>query len=108
MEQIYYYKRVYIKTADDLPKEDGWYIVGLKDSDYREDRYFCKKTQTDDWLDEVDWYELLVQLPSEEEQIIYFNNHSATIEIKPTGLKLPLMTRSEVLKFGAWLLSKLK
>lgn len=105
MEPVY--KRVYIKTADDLPKE--YYTVHpIQSSAWFTESYHYDVEDNSYWLNTFDWYLLPVPLPSEEEQIIYFNNHSATIEIKPTGLKLPLMTRSEVLKFADWLLSKLK
>ena len=103
MEPVYIKK--IINSEEDWPTADiKWYYGHTKDTD---EIVRLRNPIHSDWS-WIDWYLLPVQLPSEEEQIIYFNNHSATIEIKPTGLKLPLMTRSEVLKFADWLLSKLK
>jgi len=61
------YKKVYIKSEADLPKEDGVYIAHSKIFDkvgnwkfknYENDNFpeYCKKQ----WLDNIDWYLLPV------------------------------------------------
>lgn len=53
-----YYKKVYIKTEDDLPKE-GTYLVQLKNSD--RDPYYWEFEEGSPanykyWLKRIDWY----------------------------------------------------
>jgi hypothetical protein len=68
MEQIY--KKIIIKSESDLPKEDGDYIIcSNKDNPYH---YTRVRSFTNDqselfWINNVDWYLLPVELPSEEE-----------------------------------------
>ena len=101
------YKRVYIKTADDLPEKEGDYFCcrGGFLTVQRLSRYVPEKS----FMREIRWYLLPVHLPSKEEQISYFNNHANCQSPVPGATSyMPTMTRSEVLKFADWLLSKLK
>lgn len=48
------YRKVEIKSEQDLPKKDGFYIASCKDYAVLEYHY-CSEVQKD-WLKEVDWY----------------------------------------------------
>lgn len=70
-EQIFY-KKVYIHSEDDLPKETGRYLGHEKCFKSQDliDSYHYDKDDKDfccDWLNTFDWYLLPVSLPSDEE-----------------------------------------
>jgi hypothetical protein len=108
------YVKRFIKTADDLPK-DGKYIAHYKrcsdDSPagvVLTDISSYNTDQLNNWLNHIDWYMEPVEMPTEEEQMIYFCNHSNCYAENMGYVNVPAMTRSEVLKFANWLLSRLK
>ena len=72
MEEQIFYKKVYIHSEDDLPKETGRYWCHEKYVKSQDliDSYHYDKDDKDfccDWLNTFDWYLLPVPLPSDEE-----------------------------------------
>ena len=49
-----YYKKVFIKTEADLPKENKIYIVHIKDEIVQAFKY--DNNETNFWLSDIDWY----------------------------------------------------
>jgi hypothetical protein len=100
-----YFKKVYIKSEEDLPKEMGDYLVLRKtgygtllhfpfegDVGWKADRY--------NWLHNVDWYLLPVTLPSDDE----INDWASSEEIlnnMPETLKLHIKKKIECRIEGA-------
>ena len=69
-----YYKKIFIKSADDLPKEEGYYFVETKaNTDRKMDLFYWRFTNfaqgKECWLHDIDWYLMPVEfdLPTEEE-----------------------------------------
>jgi len=82
------YKKVFIKSEDDLPKEKGYYFVKKKAPDKRSHGFreydvpidirwsninFAQGKQ--DWLSNIDWYLQPIEIPTEEE----VNNNACKI-----------------------------
>ena len=89
------YVKKYIKTVDDLPKEDGYYFVSHGDKyDINLDVFHFTKVNAKqnhlDWLDHVVFYLLPVELPDEKE-----------IEEYATGLANPESVKD--FSRGEWL-----
>lgn len=103
MEREIIYRKVYIKSEDDLPKESGVYYVGKRDFEkglFHFDPNGRGKLQEYDvsyWIEFVEFYLLPVELPTEEEIDDKFNN-SPLNSIHPDRFK------SEGAK---WLLNKI-
>ncbi len=53
-EQIY--KKVYIHSEDDLPKEDGKYICHHRGADEDEFDLLPFKVKESHWFPHIDWY----------------------------------------------------
>lgn len=73
------YRKVEIKSADDLPKEDGNYFVKLKDSRISISVYYWENKEPGFkkvWLECVDWYlqPFELDLPTEAEIIEMAND----------------------------------
>ncbi len=60
------YKKVFINTVDDLPKEDGYYIGESQYSGY--DRYYWDSHNKPFWLSSINWYLSPVTMPTEREE----------------------------------------
>jgi hypothetical protein len=90
MKPEQYYRKVEIKSVDDLPKEDGFYIVEFKDSEYREDVYF-NKNAINTWLDDYSFYLLPVDHLPEVSKTIEVTDEdieNKAIELYESGMVL--------------------
>ena len=67
-EQIEFYKRVYIKSDADLPKEGQLVFYQNNDGFIKESKF--REKYKDEWLSEVDWYLKPVKLDMSIEKLI--------------------------------------
>jgi len=67
-EQIEFYKRVYIKSDADLPKEGQLVFHRNNDGFIKESKF--REKYKDEWLSEVDWYLKPVKLDMSIEKLI--------------------------------------
>jgi len=84
-----YFKKVYIKSEADLPKEEGYYFVGTKaNTDRKMDLFYWRFTNfaqgRECWLNDIDWYLLPVSIPSDEE-IEKWAEEESKVEIEEDG-----------------------
>ena len=87
-----YYRKVFIKSEEDLPKEDGDYIVHSKSYGWTgianwkafENPNYPEYNQYL-WLLNYDWYLLPVELPSVEEIIDYALDYVSHKSLKPAN-----------------------
>jgi len=79
------YKKVKIKSQEDLPTKDGYYFVNVGDKyDIPEDVFRWENGNDRikrDWLD-IDWYLQPVEMPTEEE----IRDEAAKLSNKRDGL----------------------
>jgi len=65
LNDMEYYRKVFIKSEEDLPKEDG--IVIVKDTTNANPHYFIyNKGCRDFWLTNIDWYLQPIELSADE------------------------------------------
>jgi hypothetical protein len=78
------YKKVYIQSVDDLPKETGMYECYFKDHTMGRATYDISDQYATTgiiwWINKVDWYLLPIELPSDEEIHNEAIKKSSTIE----------------------------
>jgi len=79
MEKQIVYVQVEIKSQEDLPKGTGTYFVFVKDDNEIQQWTYNKGSDTDDsidWLENIDWYLQLVEMPTYEKLKTYADNYS--------------------------------
>lgn len=63
------YKKVYIRSEEDLPKEEKEYFVGLKGNYDRTIDVYCYYSDNDiaikQWMDNIDWYLQPIEITDE-------------------------------------------
>ena len=88
-----YYKKVFIKSEDDLPKEEGRYIYGWGNIDIRVNSgtsivYYDPnddKEEFTEMIESYDWYLLPVEFPTDEEIIDYALDYVRHKSLKPAN-----------------------
>lgn len=109
MKEIF--EKIYINSESDLPKA-GLYFCAITDDCYGSFHFNPDdKDDIDFWIGNVMWYlitssgtELIV--PSEEDVMIYFNNHFNCYAESDTVI--PAMTRGMILEFYKWAIEQIK
>lgn len=84
------FKKVYIKRESDLPKEEGRYLVGVKDNLEPQDVFWWltntqQEGQTEYWLNTFDWYLLPIKevQPSEGDIVSVIKNRYIAAHCNP-------------------------
>jgi len=91
-----YYRKVFIKSAEDLPKKSDMYIVGIN-GEVKDFPIIIDEEDAEWSVKNIDWYLLSVELPSDEEKepeakevdtnTPFFGNSGAKIPMKEVKAK---------------------
>lgn len=113
MEREIIYRKVYIKSEDDLPKESGVYYVGKRDFEkglFHFDPNGRGKLQEYDvsyWIEFVEFYLLPVELPTEEEIIDAVDDYGEKHQEDKYGYSIYGITSNAYSQGIRWLLNKI-
>jgi hypothetical protein len=71
-----HYRKVYIKSEEDLPKEKGYYIACTKENALHYHYHDKDRRDNDLFWEDFDWYLLPYEPTSLREELIKFNSKS--------------------------------
>lgn len=98
------FKKVFIESESDLPKEKGIYLFSRRNERFYLYKPFDPESKNSDpqgWVNLFDWYLLPVESTLSDEEInTYFSNHSNCLAKSP--IKVPAMSRSAVIEMFQW------